>query len=41
MTREQLVKPESVKFNASQPIKSQYFLMFKVFLQVLPLSPIG
>ena len=34
-------KPESVKFNASQPIKSQYFLMFKVFLQVLPLSPIG
>lgn len=33
--------PESVKFNASQPIKSQYFLMFKVFLQVLPLSPIG
>ena len=34
-------EPESVKFNASQPIKSQYFLMFKVFLQVLPLSPIG
>ena len=33
--------PEPVKFNASQPIKSQYFLMFKVFLQVLPLSPIG
>ncbi|MDD7049346.1 MAG: hypothetical protein PUI41_00245 [Lachnospiraceae bacterium] len=35
------LRPESVKFNASQPIKSQYFLMFKVFLQVLPLSPIG
>ena len=33
--------PESVKFNANYPTKSLYFLMFKVFLQVLPFSPIG